>query len=67
VSSEAKAAIREGFGPGETRRPAGTDPGRFVPDDQPLTVEPPPPPSTTSTSTSTSTTSTTAKPKKGSG
>ena len=64
VSSEAKAAIREGFGPGDLRRPDGTDPGRFVPDDQPLTVEPPPP---TTTSTSTSTTSTTAKPKKGGG
>jgi penicillin-binding protein 1A len=52
VSSEAKTAVREGFEPGDGRRAASTDPGRYVPEDpEPLTVEPP-------------TTTTTTKPKK---
>jgi penicillin-binding protein 1A len=56
VSSEAKTAVREGFEPGDGRRPAGTDRGRYVPEDPPpLTVDPP----------STTTTSTTTKPKNG--
>jgi penicillin-binding protein 1A len=47
VSSEAKTAVRKGFEPGDGRRPAGTDPSGYVPEDPPpLTVEPP---STTTT------------------
>jgi penicillin-binding protein 1A len=56
VSSEAKTAARKGFEPGDVRRPAVTDSGRFVPEEpEPLTVEAP----------STTTTTTTTKPKKG--